>query len=96
MSAAALLALVADDRVAQKVLAVWMSMNEPASTTDNAIADRCMELGIDASIGRTRQAAARLRAAGLIVDGGTTDLGEKWLQTVAMNMIGSQPRKTKR
>lgn len=96
MSAAALLALVADDRTAQKVLAVWVSMKEPASTTDNAITDRCMTLGVGPSFTNTRQAVARLRAAGLIVDGGTTELGEKWLQTVAVNLIGEKPRKAKR
>lgn len=87
---AALLALVADDRLAQQVLAIWISMRLPASTPDSVIADRVVGLGVAATTTAVVRAVRRLRAAELIVDGGTTDLGDRWLQTVAAALMAGQ------
>lgn len=89
----ALLALVADDRVASKVLSVWVSMRLPASTTDAVIVRECSSMGISYA----DTAIKRLRAAGLIVDGGTTAIGLRWLHAVAAELTGSTgKRKAKR
>lgn len=91
-----MLALVADDRPAQKVLAVWLSMADGEETPDeDAIATQCVVLGV-ASKADAARAAARLRAAGLLTVDGTTDLGERWLQTIAANLTGSGRSKRKK
>ncbi len=89
----ALLALVADDRTASKVLAAWVSMRMPAATADSVIVRTCNDMGISyADI-----AIRKLRAAGLIVDGGTTEIGLRWLHAVAADLTGSTgKRKAKR
>lgn len=91
-----MLALVADDRPAQKVLAVWLSMARgKAVPDDDVIATRCVVLGVASKVDAAR-AAARLRAAGLLTPDGTTDLGERWLQTIAANLTGTSRSKKKK
>lgn len=91
--AGALLALVADDRTASRVLAAWVSMRLPAATPDAAIVRACSDMGISYA----DTAIKKLRAAGLVVDGGTTEIGLRWLHAVAAELTGSTgKRKAKR
>lgn len=88
-----LLALVADDDVAARMLAVWVSMSQPLGKDAGArLVDRAVDLGV-ATDDVAEQAAMRLEAAELLIDRGTTDLGRRWLQTVASRLLTGRARK---
>ena len=91
----ALLALVAGDELDPRVLAAWVGLRLSVPIDIDAATDAIAAMLRDTKwhIGRSIR---RLETARLLVNGGTTEIGIRWLQSVAANAVKSNSAKSRK
>lgn len=86
-----LLMLVIDDSLAPKILAWWKAESPKVIEANKRIPDICRMIG--ASEARVRASLGRCQAAGLLLDGGISDMGEKWVGTLVGKRLGAKKQR---
>lgn len=86
----ALLALVIDDPLAPKVLAWWKAMG-PTVKHMGASVEAIAE-SLRAPPRQVRSTLDRCNLAGLLIDGGISDVANQWITAVVGRRLGMRPK----
>lgn len=93
MSDPTLLAIVIDDPLAPRVLACWKALGLPRDKTDADVSK--LALLVSGSIEEIKRTITRCELAGLLVDGGISDVADKWLSAHVGQRLAKRPKAKK-